>query len=85
MLAPTDNELTQRILAKKMPSYRKTYNDRMAWLMAYMPELANLKFDKLDLDEDATLKVVGWALKGVKKGTTARIIGAIQQHYGSLA
>ena len=82
MLTPTDNELAQKILAKKMPSYRKAYSDRMAWLMAYMSELAYLKFDKPDLDEDITLKLVGRALKGVRKGTTARIVGAIQRHYG---
>ncbi len=82
MLTPIDDELAQKILAKKVPSYRKAYSDRMAWFMAYMSELAYLKFDKPDMDEDVTLKLVGRALKGVKKGTTARIIGAIQQHYG---
>ena len=82
MLTSTEHELTQRILAKKAPSYRKAYSDRMAWLMAYMSESAYLKFDKPDLDEAVTLKLVGRALKGVKKGTTARIIGAIQAHYG---
>ena len=82
MFTSTEYELTERILAKKVPDYRKAYSDRMAWLMAYMSELAYLKFDKPDLDKEVTLKLVGRALTGVKKGTTAKIIGAIQQHYG---
>ena len=32
----------EKILDKKTPSYRKAYSDRMAWLMAYMSELAYL-------------------------------------------
>lgn len=82
MLTATDNEIARKILAKKMPSYRKAYSDRMAWLMAYMSELAYLKFDKPDLNQEVTLKLVERALKRVRKGTAAKIIGAIQQHYG---
>ena len=49
MLIATDNELAQKLIAKKTPDYRKAYSDRMAWLMAYMSELAYLKFDKPSL------------------------------------
>ena len=72
----------QQILAEKLPAYRKAYSDRMAWLMAYMSELAYLKFDKPDLTQDVTLKLVERALMGASKGTAAKIIGVIQQHYG---
>ena len=82
MLTATDKELAQRILDKKMPSYRRAYSDRMAWLMANMSELAYLKFDKPDLSEEVTLQLVERALKRVRKGTATRIIGAIQKHYG---
>ncbi len=82
MLTATSNEIAQKILAKKMPSYRKAYSDRMAWLMAYMSELAYLKFDKPGTDSDITLMLVERALKSVKKGTAEKIIGAIRKSYG---
>ena len=71
----------EKILDKKTPSYRKAYSDRLAWLMAYMSELAYLKFDKPNADAPVTLQLVERALKGARKGTTAKIIGAIRKSY----
>ena len=82
MLTPADSVLAKKILTKKTPNYRQAYSDRMAWLMAYMSELAYLRCDKLDSDSEITLKLVQRALKSVKKGTTERIIGAIRRSYG---
>ena len=82
MLIATDNELAQKLIAKKTPDYRKAYSDRMAWLMAYMSELAYLKFDKPSLERDVAVKLVERALRGVKRGTVAKFMGAIQKSYG---
>lgn len=81
MLETVENERVQKILAKKTPSYRKAYSDRMAWLMAYMAELAYLKFDKPNTEEKYTLRLVERALKSARKGTTEKIIGAIRKSY----
>ena len=81
MLETAEKERVQRILNKKTPDYRKAYSDRMAWLMAYMAELAYLKFDKPNSDEEFILRLVERALKRVKKGTTKKIVGAIRKSY----
>ena len=70
------------ILAKKMPSYRKAYSDRMAWLTAYLAELAYLKFDKPHTDGEVALKLMERALeRAPSKGTIGRIIGAVLKSY----
>lgn len=55
MLETAEKERARRILDKKTPDYRKAYSERMAWLMAYMAELAYLKFDKPNSDEEFIL------------------------------
>ena len=81
MLESGEHKRVQKILDKKTPSYRKAYSDRAAWLMAYMAELAYLKFDKPNADGNVTLQLVERALKSVRKGTTEKIIGAIRKSY----
>lgn len=82
MLSTTDNALAEKILARRLPAYRKAYSDRMAWLMAYMSELAYLKFDEPDFDSDIAQKLVRRALKGMRKGTSEKIIGIIRKSCG---
>jgi len=82
MLELNERDRALGVLAKKMPSYRKAYSDRTAWLMAYMAELAYLKFDPLQPDKEVTFKIIERALKSVKKGTTGKIIGAVRKSYG---
>ena len=81
MLEKFEATRADRILAMKTPIYRKAYSDRTAWLMAYMAELAYLRFDKPNADDDITLQLVERALKGMKKGTATRIIGAIRKSF----
>ena len=82
MLETRDRTRAEAILAKKTPSYRKAYSDRMAWLMAYLAELAYLKFDRPHADEALTIKLLQRALRRVRKGTARRIMGAVQGSYG---
>ena len=79
MLESGEHKRVQKILDKKTPSYRKAYSDRAAWLMAYMAELAYLKFDKPNADGNVTLQLVERALKSARKGTAEKIIGAIRK------
>lgn len=46
MLEDSEKKRANRILELKTPVYRKAYSDRTAWLMAYMAELAYLKFSR---------------------------------------
>lgn len=57
-------EQIENLLAKELPNYRKAYSDRTAWLMAFLSEIAYIKFNPvfknrskkqlLDLIEDVT-------------------------------
>jgi triacylglycerol lipase len=40
----------EKLLAKDLPSYRKAYSDRSAWLMAFVSELAYIKFNPIFKD-----------------------------------
>ena len=82
MLTNTESTLARKILARKLPAYRKAYSDRTAWLMAYMSELAYLKFDKPDFDSDIVTRIVKRALEGTKKGSSEKILGIISKHCG---
>ncbi|MDA8031551.1 MAG: lipase family protein [Pirellulales bacterium] len=42
---PKDSEKIKNLLDKDLPSYRKAYSDRTAWLMACFSELAYTKFN----------------------------------------
>lgn len=81
MLENRERTRAVAILDKKTPSYRKAYSDRMAWLMAYLSELAYLKFDKPNADEELTMNLVQRAVKPFRKGTAGRIVGAIRKSY----
>lgn len=79
MLESNEKNRVLNILAKSMPSYRKAYSDRTAWVMAYMAELAYLKFDPTP--SDAAFKLLGRVLSRSKKGTIGKIVGAIRESY----
>ena len=81
MLESQEYKRAEKILNKKAPSYRKAYSDRIAWLMAYMAELAYLKFDKPNAGATVTVQLVERALKGARRGTTEKILGAIRKSY----
>ena len=81
MLENRERTRAEAILAKKAPSYRRAYSDRVAWLMAYLAELAYLKFDKPHTDGELALKLMQRALKKGRKGTAARLIGAVRKSY----
>ena len=81
MLEDSEKKRANRILELKTPVYRKAYSDRTAWLMAYMAELAYLKFDKPNAAAAVTVQLVERALKRVRKGTQRKIIGALRQSY----
>ena len=81
MLESQEYKRAEKILDKKAPSYRKAYSDRIAWLMAYMAELAYLKFDKPNAGATVTVQLVERALKGARRGTTEKILGAIRKSY----
>ena len=82
MLEKHEQDRADDILAKDTPSYRKAYSDRTAWLMAYMAELAYLRFDQIDPEKDLTLKLIKRALEGTKNKTAEKIIGTVRKHYG---
>lgn len=81
MLEEAELARAKGVLAKKMPSYRKAYSDRMAWLMAYLAELAYLKFDKPQTDGALMLKLLERAVAKVLKRTRERIIGIVRESY----
>ena len=81
MLETREQARAAAILDKKTPCYRKAYSDRMAWLMAYLSELAYLKFDKPNADKRHTINLLQRAVKPFRKGTAGKIIGAIRKSY----
>lgn len=80
-LTKNERKRADAILAKGTPAYRKAYSDRMAWLLAYLAELAYLKFDKPNADEELVDMVLKRALKTCRKGSVNRIIGIVQRFY----
>lgn len=40
-------EEIKKLLAKELPSYRKAYSDRTSWLMAFISELAYIRFNPI--------------------------------------
>ena len=81
MLEAIEKKQAAQILRMEVPNYRRAYSDRVAWLMAYMAELAYLKFDKPDDDGEITLALVERALKAARKGTVGKIVGALRKSY----
>ncbi|MFK5950508.1 MAG: lipase family protein [Methylococcales bacterium] len=43
-------EEIKKLLAKDLPSYRKAYSDRTSWLMAFISELAYIRFNPIFKD-----------------------------------
>lgn len=43
-------EEIKKLLAKDLPSYRKAYSDRTSWLMAFLSELAYIRFNPIFKD-----------------------------------
>ena len=80
-LTNAEKERAAAILAKGTPEYRKAYSDRMAWLLAHLAELAYLKFDKPHTDGRIALELLKRVLTKARKGTAARIVGAVQKSY----
>lgn len=78
MLEANEYKRARKLLDKGSPSYRKAYSDRMAWQMAYMAELAYLKFDK---PNSATIDLFERTLKSVSERTAGKIIRAILKSY----
>ena len=83
MLGKNENKHAQNILKEGSPSYRKAYSDRTAWLMAYMAELADLKFDKpIEKSPLVERVIMRSASRGIfARGTAGKIIGAIRKSY----
>ncbi len=70
------NEI-KTLLAKKMPSYRKAYSDRTAWLMACISELAYIKFNPLI--KDSTKERV---IKQVSDLMDIKALSTLIEHFG---
>ena len=73
-------EEIERLLAKDLPSYRKAYGDRTSWLMAFISELAYIKFNPIfkDSSKERFIKQVSSlvANKDIKSlNTLIEIIG----------
>ena len=81
MLETIENKQAQRIVALDVPSYRQAYSDRIAWLMAYMAELAYVKYDQPSADSDLAVELLSRALKRTKRRSVDKIIAAIRQRY----
>ena len=81
MLETRERTRAEAILVKKAPSYRKAYSDRMAWLMAYLSELAYIKFDEPNAGKELMMNLLQRALRSFRKGTGERIIGAVRKSY----
>ncbi|MCY3624164.1 MAG: lipase family protein [Gammaproteobacteria bacterium] len=81
MLEKLENEQAQRIVGLDVPSYRQAYSDRMAWLMAYMAELAYLKYDAPSADGELAVELLTRALKRTKHGSVDKVIAAVRRRY----
>ena len=80
MLAANDNNIAQQLIAKGTPDYRKAYSDRIAWLMAYMSQLAYLRFDPPTIPQKTALEIARRALK--RGRTQRRIMEVLAKSYG---
>ena len=81
MLESNETKQANRIISLQVPSYRQAYSDRMAWLLAYMAELAYLKYDKPNAESEITLELVTRALNKTKRRTAEKVLGAIRKSY----
>ena len=79
ILVTSDTELKvlNQLLDKSLPSYRKAYSDRTAWLMACCSELAYIKYNPLlpkELQKDYFLKSIETLAGSSKKAALAKLI-----------
>lgn len=79
ILATTEaeHEALQHLLNKQMPTHRKAYSDRTAWLMACCSELAYIKYNPLlppSLQKDYFLKHIETLLGEQKKSAVVKLI-----------
>ncbi len=81
MLESFEKQQAQRIVGLDVPSYRQAYSDRMAWLMAYMAELAYLKYDKPNADSEVAVELLSRALKRAKRAGVDKVIAAVRRRY----
>ena len=81
MLEAFEKKQANRIVGLDVPSYRQAYSDRMAWLMAYMAELAYLKYDAPRADTDIALELLTRALKRAKRDNVDTVVAAVRRRY----
>ena len=83
MLTPQDYARAQNILDKEIPHYRKAYSDRTAWFMAYMSELAYIKFDRPIIHKNVTLHFMKQILKetSTPEDAAQKITEVVQKIY----
>ena len=75
----TDQQRTSRLLNKQIPSYRKAYSDRTAWLMACLSELAYLRFNPIFSSDQQQQLFSQMAGKLTKKKTSQVLFQLIDQ------
>ena len=81
MLEAFEKEQANRIIELDVPSYRQAYSDRKAWLMAYMAELAYLKYDEPSADSELAVELLTRALKRAKRDSADTLIAAVRRRY----
>ncbi len=69
----------QNLLAKDLPSYRKAYSDRTCWLMAFISELAYIRFNPIfkDFLKERFIKQVSKLVNGKDIKTLNLLIKAV--------
>lgn len=82
ILATSDSELDSinQLLDKSLPSYRKAYSDRTAWLMACCSELAYIKYNPLlpkELQKDYFLESIEKLLGNSNKAALSKLIDLV--------
>ena len=80
-LNDNEEQLLNIIQSKHIPSYRKAYSDRTAWLMACLSELAYQPFGMIDAEAKERLlqEKLGALLKEETKEALGNIISAISK------
>lgn len=73
-------EEIKSLLEKKLPSYRKAYSDRTSWLMAYISELAYIKFNPIL--KDSTKKRLIDEVSKLTEGKNINALNALIEMVG---
>ena len=74
-----DLQRTTALLSKSIPSFRKAYSDRTAWLMACLSELAYVRFNPIFLNDQQQKQFSQMADKLAKKKTSLVLHQLIDQ------